>query len=99
MAKSLFSQLSTATHRVLAAALIHERRFGKPMSPSVIRELCTEERASFTACLAIIRGQGQESRTGKVVPIDAPGDPIDANDDETVAALDWRERIDKSRPT
>lgn len=91
--KSLLSQLGPATHRVLAAALIHERAFGKPMSPAVIRRLCEAEGASFTACLAIIRGQAVECGTGKVVAIDAPGEPINANDDETVAALDWRQRI------
>lgn len=92
MASSLISKLGSASTRVLAAALIHERAFGKPMSAAVIRRLCEAEGASYGACLAVILGQGVQA--GELVKIGTPGSAIAANDDETVAALDWRERID-----
>jgi len=90
MAKSLISQLSPATHRVLAAALIHERQFRKPMSAGVIRRLCEAEGASFTACLALIRGEGIED--GKPVRLDGEWRAIDARDAETEAALNWSQK-------
>ena len=90
MAKSLISQLSPATHRVLAAALIHERQFRKPMSASVIRRLCEAEGASYAACLTFIRGEGLED--GKPVRLDGEWSFMDAPDEETEAALNWSEK-------
>jgi hypothetical protein len=91
MAKSTISQLSPATHRVLAAALIHERQFRKPMSAGMIRRLCEAEGASYTACLAFILGLGVQD--GKLVRIGSPEHhAIDGPDEETVAALNWSEK-------
>lgn len=64
------------------------------MSASVINRLCEAEGASLTACLAIILGQGHDRRTGKLVRVGTTGTFIAAPDDETEAALDWREAID-----
>lgn len=94
MAKDPLSKLSPATHRVLAAALVHERALCKPMTASAIRRLCEAEGASYGACLAVILGQGLQA--GKLVRIGTPNSFISVPDDETEAALDWRERIDPS---
>ena len=89
---NLLRKLSPVTYRVLAAALVHERAFGKPMSASQLEGLCEAEGASYTACLAIVLGQGLQR--GEPVEIGTPGSNIIAPDEETVAALDWREEID-----
>lgn len=94
MSRKLLSKLGPATHRVLAAALIHEREFGKPMGASMLRRLCEAEGASYTACLAVVRGQGLQQ--GEPIKVGTPGSAIAVPDDETEAALDWRERIDPS---
>jgi hypothetical protein len=39
MSPALLSQLGPETHRVIAAAFIHERTFGKPMIPLTIQNL------------------------------------------------------------
>ncbi len=92
MSRSLLSKLGPATHRVLAAALVHERALGKPMSPAMIQRLCEAEGASLGACLAFILGQGRDVSTGKLVRIGSPDSAIDARDEETEAALDWSEK-------
>lgn len=96
MARNLISKLGPETHRVLAAALVHERAFGNPMSESVLRRLCEAEGASLGACLAVILGHGLDRGTGKPVPLDGPWSSLSVPDDETEAALDWREKIDPS---
>lgn len=91
------SRLTPATHRVLAAALIHERRFGKPMGESMIRRLCAAEGASLGACLTFILGLGIESDTGNSVRV-GTGSSIRVPDDETEAALDWSEKYGDPAP-
>ena len=92
----LFRKLGPATHRVLAAALVHERAFGKPLSASAIRRLCEAEGASYSACLAVILGKGLDSRSGEPVVLGIPGSSVAVPDEETEAALDWRGEIDAS---
>lgn len=91
---SLLRKLSPATHRVLAAAFVHERAFGKPMRASQLEGLCEAEGASYAACLAVILGQGVNRETGEPIALGTPGTLIAVPDDETEAALDWREEID-----
>ena len=90
----LLSQLGPETHRVIAAALIHERAFGKPLTASGIRGLCEAEGASYSACLAVILGKGLNRATGKPIPLGTPGSNVAVPDEETEAALDWRATID-----
>ncbi len=92
----LLSRLGSETQRVIAAALIHERAFGKPLTASAIRRLCGEEGASYAACLAVILGQGVDRDTGKPTPLGKTGTVIAVPDDETEAALDWREEIEQA---
>lgn len=94
MSRRLLSSLGPASHRVIAAALIHERALGKPMTPAVIRRLCESEGASYGACLAVILGKGIESGTGRPIRVGTTGSSIRVPDDETEAALDWCEEID-----
>jgi len=90
----LLSQLGPESCRVIAAALIHERAFGRPMTASAIRRLCEAEGASYAACLAVILGQGVNRDTGKPIALGTPGTMIAVPDEETEAALDWCEGID-----
>ncbi len=92
----LLSQLGPESCRVIAAALIHERALGKPLTASAIRRLCEEEGASYSACLAVILGKGVSRETGRPIPLGKTGSVIAVPDDETEAALDWREEIDAS---
>lgn len=93
MAKDPLSKLSPATHRVIAAALLHERTHpGKPMSVATITRLCEKTGASLGACLAFILGLGHDVDSGKLVRVDTTGSAINAPDDETEAALDWSEK-------
>jgi len=96
MSSDLLSQLGPETHRVIAAALIHERALGRPMSASSIRRLCEAAGASYGACLAVILGKGLNRATGRPITIGTPGSSLAVPDDETEAALDWREEIDAS---
>ena len=92
MAKDPLSKLSPATHRVIAAALLHERVKGKPMTVATITRLCEKTGASLGACLAFILGLGLDLDTGKLVRLGSPErKAINAPDDETEAALDWSE--------
>ncbi len=91
------SKLSPATHRVIAAALLRERAHpGKPMPVGMVERLCEQTGASLGACLAIILGLARDGRSGELVRIGTEGSRIAVPDDETEAALDWRERIDPS---
>ena len=97
MSGNLLSQLSPATLRVIAAAFIHEREFGKPMMTLAIRKLCQAEGASLCACLAIIRGRGIDRATGWSVHLDDPKRGfVRVPDEETKAALGWRAEIGAS---
>lgn len=95
MSPDLLSQLGPETHRVIAAAFIHERTFGKPMIPRTIQNLCQAEGASYSACLVVILGKGL-NKAGWPIELGTPGSDIRVPDEETEAALDWRERIDPS---
>ena len=70
MSPALLSQLGPETHRVIAAAFIHERTFGKPMIPLTIQNLCQAEGPSYSACLVVILGKGLNNGS---VPRPAPG--------------------------
>ena len=95
MARDPLSKLTPATHRVIAAALLHERaRKGKKMTVARITRLCEETGASLGACLAVILGMGLDGDTGKPVRLDGPSASIKVPDDETEAAIDWRADID-----
>lgn len=94
MARGLLSQLGPESCRVIAAALIHERAFGKPLTCSAIRRLCEAEGASYAACLAVILGKGLDTKSGTLVFLGTPGTAVSVPDDETEAALDWREALD-----
>jgi hypothetical protein len=94
MSPDLLSQLGPETHRVIAAAFIHERTFGKPMIPRTIQNLCQAEGASYSACLVVILGKGLNKAGWPVSLNDRQGVSVRVPDEETEAALDWRERID-----
>ncbi|HHH28512.1 MAG TPA: hypothetical protein ENK57_09220 [Polyangiaceae bacterium] len=99
MAKDPLSKLSPATHRVIAAALLHERAKGKPMTVARITRLCEDTGASLGACLASIHGLGRNLDTGKLVRLGSPEHKaINAPDDETMAALDWLEKLGDPGP-
>jgi len=82
------SKLSPATHRVIAAALLHERAHGKPLSVATIARLCERSGASLGACLVFILGLGRDG-DGKSVRVGTAD--ISVPDEETEAALDWSE--------
>jgi hypothetical protein len=93
MAKDPLSKLSPATHRVIAAALLHERANGKPMSVATITRLCERTGASLGACLVFVLGLGRDANTGKLVRLGSPEHgSINAPDVEIEAALDWSEQ-------
>jgi hypothetical protein len=93
------SALSPPTIKVLAAALIYERRFGKPMTADMLMDLCIESNASEGAVFAIVLGKGMNgdsdvSDEEMLIDLDAPGPAaFEVPDDETEAALDWHGRI------
>ena len=64
------------------------------MPVGMVERLCEETGASLGACLAVILGLGRDGRTGELVRIGTIGSQIAVPDDETEAALDWREEID-----
>ena len=59
-------------------------------SSSRDRDLGVAEGASYTACLAVVLGKGL-SKAGMPVPLGTPGSNVAVPDEETEAALDWRE--------
>jgi len=97
--RDLISALTPATIKVLAAALIYERRFGKPMSADMLMDLCMESNASEGAVFAIVLGKGMNADANvpdeeMLLDLNCPGPAMfDAPDEETEAALDWHGRI------
>lgn len=89
MARDPLSKLTPATHRVIAAALLHERANGKPMSVATITRLCERTGASLGACLTFILGIGLD---GNGKPVRVGTVELSVLDEETEAALDWSEK-------
>lgn len=94
MSRDRISQLDPETHRVIAAAFIHERTFGKPMIHRTIQNPCLAEGASYNACLVFILGKGLHKAGWPVSLNGRQGVSVRVPDEETEAALDWREEID-----